>query len=256
MNEDITKRKKTNAVRKRSTVPILKLHEGGGTNEKNVPVLQRSHSDGDLSCTSGRQKSLQRMLVEYGTTRKLVENINLKLDEIREKALYENSSKREGSPISDSLERFQEHLDSLISSQERTPRILSRCDAVVGNTQVILKKIEQLGADIKGHDACVIAMLSTANMGMSMMNNRITKMSRQIEHLEKLVQQIADKKDEELFPDPDKILNIPSKIDDIGTKESSKLSHQKFIYAQSPRKANDREGFSMPRRSASSQLLP
>jgi hypothetical protein len=47
------------------------------------------------------------------------------------------------------LKTISHRVNSLISDSERTPRVLSRCDAIVGNTQAILTGINELDAQLK-----------------------------------------------------------------------------------------------------------
>lgn len=179
-----TKSSNKSSLRK-ATVPVLNLHPLTRLNDQ--PKVKRCHSDGEIDCTSDRQRSLERLVVDYNATRGRIESINAKLDEICHKVLYEPSSTVESDKLNEHLKLLQNHLNRLVSS----PKILSRCDALTVNTQLILKKIDQITEDVEGHDTCVISMLRTMTDGLTMINEQVMKLSMQMQQLETQLHELS-----------------------------------------------------------------
>ena len=53
----------------------------------------------------------------------------------RKLAIIESCVKYEDFELRKEIKEIRNHVDSLISDSQRTARMLSRCDAIVGNTQ-------------------------------------------------------------------------------------------------------------------------
>jgi hypothetical protein len=62
----------------------------------------------------------------------------------RKLVIIESCVKYEDFELRKEIKEIRNHVDSLISDSQRTPRMISRCDAIVGNTQGILSAIKEL----------------------------------------------------------------------------------------------------------------
>jgi hypothetical protein len=100
---------------------------------KKIKSLPRNKSADNL-----RSDEISKLLKSYRETYDDIEDIKRKLIIIESCVKYEDFELRK------EIKEIRNHVNSLISDSQRTPRMMSRCDAIVGNTQNMLSAVKEL----------------------------------------------------------------------------------------------------------------
>lgn len=156
--------------------------------------LQRSKSFDNVD-------GFEKLLKSHRETYEDIEDIKKKLSIIQSSVKYDDADIRK------ELKEILEHVNSLVSESDRAPRVLSRCDAIVGNTQGILTKLQDLNdgfkilkKDSNIRHSVMVSMLSELTRDVSLMKRIFRELIYHISISKNL--EINDKiKPEDLFED-------------------------------------------------------
>lgn len=157
-----------------STVPNTQSKLGKKPSLQRVPSLDLEK----VAKTLPRNRSADNIKLDDMAT--LLRSYRETYDDIadikRKLAIIESCVKYEDFELRKEIKEIRNHVDSLISDSQRTPRMLSRCDAIVGNTQGILSAIKGLDANIQvltDNNSEIITTLSSLSYDISVMKCQI-----------------------------------------------------------------------------------
>jgi hypothetical protein len=141
----------------------------------------RRGSEGDIHNESVRNSnSIRQILTHHRKTLIEIETIKSQLEVIRSCVFLEDLK------IGNEIVEIKKQVHSIFKEIESTPRLLSRCDATVGNTQMILSRLidtkKEIVENISSHDTIVLDMLEM----VLKLNNSI---SSRLERIEKTLKE-------------------------------------------------------------------
>jgi hypothetical protein len=163
LQKEETKTDKTEKKGKLQRVPSLDL-------DKVNKMVSRNNLTRNKSVDSIQSDEISKLLRSYRETYDDIEDIKHKL------AIIESCVKYEDFELRKEIKEIRNHVDSLISESQRTPRMISRCDAIVGNTQGILSAIKQLDLKVQvlnDNNTEILTTLASMSYDISIMKCQI-----------------------------------------------------------------------------------
>jgi hypothetical protein len=143
-----------NERKKHASVPSLDF----------TKIKKRRNSDSEINThhKTLKRKDIDDVIAKHKETCLFIKEIRDKLENVKSNSIFFDDFETHKT-IKDILEK----ISILESGNEKTPRLVSRCDAMVGNTQLIItstkKSLDYLKAideEAEQHDIVTITMLS------------------------------------------------------------------------------------------------
>ena len=156
---------------------------------ENKRVLKRRNSDSEIiSNRSLKRKNIDDVIQKHKETCVLIKEIHDQLDKIK-KSNYDESA------LSSSIKELRNIIDNLDSKD--TPRLLSRCDALVGNTRLTventhtiisnskntLKYLKNIDEEAEQHDIISITILTDILKEINDIKYEISQLNKRIDLL-------------------------------------------------------------------------
>lgn len=143
-----------NDRKKHSSVPSLDFSK----------IKQRRNSDSEINThhKTLKRKNIDEVIAKHKETCIFIKEIRDKLENVRTNFVYKDEYETH-KIIKDILEK----ISILENGNEKTPRIISRCDAMIGNTQLIMSSVKKsldyiksIDEEAEQHDIITITMLT------------------------------------------------------------------------------------------------
>jgi hypothetical protein len=128
-------------------------------------IKQRRNSDSEINThhKTLKRKNIDDVIAKHKETCLFIKEIRDRLEILKSNSIFSNESETTHKTIKDILEK----ISIIESGNEKTPRLVSRCDAMIGNTQLIItttKKsldyLKSIDDEAEQHDIVTITMLS------------------------------------------------------------------------------------------------
>lgn len=147
---------------KKYIIPALDL------SKINKRIHKRSNSDTEiLSNKTGKRKNIDDVIQKYKKTCLLIKEMHTNLEKIK-KSHYDESE------LYEAIKEIKDKISNLEKEPRDTPRVLSRCDALVGNTRItlentqaiivssknIIKYLSTMDEEIEQHDMITVTVLN------------------------------------------------------------------------------------------------
>lgn len=163
--------------------------------EKKIPSLdftklkriQRRNSDSEiLTHRTSKRKNIDEVIQKHRETCRYIKEIRDKLDMMNALITLDESG------VHATMKQIRDQLSNFELCSDKTPRFMSRCDALLGNTQNILSNsknildyIKHMDEEAEQHDIITMTLLND-------MYKEIVDMKIKIQQLEKSIERMHD----------------------------------------------------------------
>jgi DNA repair ATPase RecN len=152
-------------------IPILDLSK--------TKKLQRRNSDSEiLTNRTVKRKNIDDVIQKHRETCKFIKEIHDKLEVVNTLITYDEVG------IHQTMKEIRDKLSNFEACQEKTPRFMSRCDAMIGNTQVIITHTKNLMDYLKNidyeaeqHDTITMTLLNDICKEISDIKTNVRKIN-------------------------------------------------------------------------------
>ncbi len=128
----------------------------------NIKVKKRRNSDSEINTHKTlKRKNIDSVIQKHKETCMFIKEIHEKLEKIQNiNSLYKNDSE---------IDEAMKEIRNRVSEVEKnySPKLISRCDAMIGNTQMIITNTKQnldylkiVDEDFEQHDILTVTILS------------------------------------------------------------------------------------------------
>lgn len=140
--------------------------------------LKRRNSDSEINTNrTVKRKNIDEVIQKHKETCKFIQEIHNKLDTIQKNSLADELE------LNKTMKDIRDRILNLENGADKTPRMVSRCDAMVGNTQLIitntksvLEYLKNIDEEATTHDIVTMTILNDIYKEITDLKNDVKRL--------------------------------------------------------------------------------